>query len=356
MGGAHPRCQDPLQTERACGGDPAPCQTAGHRRQGSVPGSRCFVRGDARANRGVPRDVRRRRSSPRCTVRLPRSSQRTRPRPGESSAGIRSSVALAGRTSRPCDLLAPASRRDDCAPRTDRQGRQERCRRAVRDFPGSPRGRIRADGHPRRLRAGPSGVPAGAAQASVASLTLTVRILEQAVVTAAKAGEADAQTIPMAVSVLPGTELARMQNRSVEHLAGRAPGVTFSQNTGFAQLAIRGIGTNAVFAGSDPSSAVYLDGVYLARPAMVLADFLEIDRVEVLRGPQGTLYGRNSVGGSTKEATPGPAPSRFTSGSPGPPAPAWTPRARHGRSSGRILSSGISRRGGRARTTSRGRG
>jgi hypothetical protein len=108
------------------------------------------------------------------------------------------------------------------------------------------------------------------------ALTLGIRILEQAVVTASKAGEADVQATPLAVSVLTGTELARMQDRTVEHLAGRVPGVMFSQNTGLAQVTIRGIGTNAVFAGSDPSSAVYLDGVYLARPAMVLADFLEL--------------------------------------------------------------------------------
>ena len=98
------------------------------------------------------------------------------------------------------------------------------------------------------------------------SLTLTIQILEQTVVTAAKTGEADVQGTPMAVSVLSGADLARMQDRTVEHIAGRAPGVSFSQNTGLAQLTIRGIGTNAVFAGSDPSSAVYLDGVYLARP------------------------------------------------------------------------------------------
>ena len=76
------------------------------------------------------------------------------------------------------------------------------------------------------------------------------------------------------------------------------PSVTFSQNTGWGQLTIRGIGTNAVFAGADPSSAIYLDGVYLARPAMAFARFLDLERIEVLRGPQGTLYGRNAVGGA----------------------------------------------------------
>ena len=129
-------------------------------------------------------------------------------------------------------------------------------------------------------------------------MTLTVLILEQALVTAARTGEADVQTVPMAVSVLPGIDLARMQHHTVEDVAGRAPGVTLAQNTGRAQITIRGIGTNAVAPGSDPSSALYLDGVYLARPAMVLAEFLDLDRVEVLRGPQGTLYGRNSLGGA----------------------------------------------------------
>ena len=101
-----------------------------------------------------------------------------------------------------------------------------------------------------------------------------------------------------------------------------APSVTFSQNTGFAQLTIRGIGTNVVFAGSDPSSAVYLDGVYLARPAGVLADFVDVERVEVLRGPQGTLYGRNVVGGAVNIVSRMPtddaeASVRLVAGSPG---------------------------------------
>ncbi|HEX7137145.1 MAG TPA: TonB-dependent receptor [Vicinamibacterales bacterium] len=137
-------------------------------------------------------------------------------------------------------------------------------------------------------------------------LTLSVHLIEQTFVRASKSGGSDVQATPMAVSVLPSNELLRTQTHTVEQLAGLAPSVTFSQNAGFSQLTIRGIGTNVVFAGSDPSSAVYADGVYLARPAMVLADFLDLERVEVLRGPQGTLYGRNAVGGAINLITRAP--------------------------------------------------
>ena len=130
------------------------------------------------------------------------------------------------------------------------------------------------------------------------SLTLSVHLAEQTIVTAEKSGASDVQTIPAALSVLKATDLQSTEAHTIEQIAGLAPSVTFSQNTGFSQLTIRGIGTNVVFAGSDPSSAVYADGVYLARPVMVLADFLDLERIEVLRGPQGTLYGRNAVGGA----------------------------------------------------------
>jgi iron complex outermembrane receptor protein len=142
-------------------------------------------------------------------------------------------------------------------------------------------------------------------QATVA-VTLWVTVLEKTTVTAARTGDRDVQDIPMAISVLSGTDLQRVNAHTVEDVAGRAPSVTFSQNTGFSQLTIRGIGTNAVFAGSDPSSAVYVDGVYLARPAAVLSDFVDLERVEVMRGPQGTLYGRNAVGGAVSVVTADP--------------------------------------------------
>jgi iron complex outermembrane receptor protein len=145
------------------------------------------------------------------------------------------------------------------------------------------------------------------------SLSLPVQILEEVRVTAEKAGERDAQQTAMAISVLPARDVERLQARTIEDVVRQAPAVTFSQNTGFAQLTIRGIGTNAVFTGSDPSAAVYVDGVYLARPAMVLTDFLDLERVEVLRGPQGTLYGRNAVGGALNVITTTPTNERQAS-------------------------------------------
>jgi iron complex outermembrane receptor protein len=130
------------------------------------------------------------------------------------------------------------------------------------------------------------------------SFTLQVALVEGTIVTAAKAGERDVQTIPMAISAVSDAELGRLGTRTVDQAVALAPSVTFAQNVGFAQLTIRGIGANAVLAGSDPSSAMYLDGVYLARPAMAFVQLVDLDRIEVLRGPQGTLYGRNAVGGA----------------------------------------------------------
>jgi len=130
------------------------------------------------------------------------------------------------------------------------------------------------------------------------SLTLQVALVEKTIVTAAKAGGRDAQQTPIAITAVSQADLGRLGTQTIEEAPALAPSVTFSQNTGWGQLTIRGIGTNLLIAGADPSSAIYLDGVYLARPAMAFARFLDLDRIEVLRGPQGTLYGRNAVGGA----------------------------------------------------------
>ena len=136
---------------------------------------------------------------------------------------------------------------------------------------------------------------------------------ERVTVTATKTGAADIQTTPLAVTTLAAGTLDQMGIRTVEGLAGVVPSVTISQQNGAAQVTIRGIGTNSIVVGSDPSSTVHLDGVYLGRPVMVLSDFLNVERVEVLRGPQGTLYGRNSVGGTINVVTRQPTNALDTS-------------------------------------------
>ncbi len=118
------------------------------------------------------------------------------------------------------------------------------------------------------------------------------------VVTATRMGETRLQSTPIAVTVLGGEALDSRGVRDVQDLKAYVPSLQVSDLSGYTQLFIRGIGSNIVFIGSDPSTTIHSDGIYLARPLSYLTDFLDVERVEVLRGPQGTLYGRNSVGGT----------------------------------------------------------
>ncbi len=122
--------------------------------------------------------------------------------------------------------------------------------------------------------------------------------ISEIVVTATKMGETSLQDTPIAISAFTAADFDRSGVSDMRDLAAMTPNLVVAQNSAFAQIYIRGIGSNNVFAGADPSSTVHLDGVYLARPAAVFTNFFDVERVEVLRGPQGTLYGRNSVGGT----------------------------------------------------------
>lgn len=121
--------------------------------------------------------------------------------------------------------------------------------------------------------------------------------LDEIVVTAEKR-EASLQDVPIAIVAVTGETIEKLAIDDIMDLYVQTPGMSFSRAGGEAQVYIRGIGTDAFGVTVDPSVAIHLDGVYLGRPQMGLAQFLDVERVEVLKGPQGTLYGRNATGGA----------------------------------------------------------
>lgn len=105
------------------------------------------------------------------------------------------------------------------------------------------------------------------------------------------------QDVPIAVSAVSGDALAaRGVNRTVE-LVAAVPSVTMFATAGYLQPRIRGVGNNIVSAGYEGGVAVYVDGVYQFSPQGNLFALPNVERVEVLKGPQGTLFGRNATGG-----------------------------------------------------------
>lgn len=132
------------------------------------------------------------------------------------------------------------------------------------------------------------------------------QVLQEVTVTATKTGARSVQEIPLAISAYSAETLEASGAKSLGDIAAFTPGLTFSTNSVWAITSVRGIGTNNVFAGGDPSTTLQVDGVYYGRPTGANLDFMDVERVEVLRGPQGTLYGRNATGGTINVITQGP--------------------------------------------------
>jgi iron complex outermembrane receptor protein len=117
-----------------------------------------------------------------------------------------------------------------------------------------------------------------------------------------------AQDVPVALSVLSGSGLERTGAYTIADLQQQTPSLTaYNSNPRNSSVAIRGIGVSSASDGLDTSVGVYVDNVYLGRPGMALADLVDVDRVEVLRGPQGTLFGRNSSAGVVNITTRAPS-------------------------------------------------
>ncbi len=118
------------------------------------------------------------------------------------------------------------------------------------------------------------------------------------------------QDIPIAITALGGDELSAGGIVSLDSIAPRIPSVYFGSFGALRpQLYIRGIGTRSFDPGSESSVGVFADEVYLGRSSGSFGSLKDIERVEVLRGPQGTLYGRNTIGGAINVITKAPSSS-----------------------------------------------
>ena len=131
------------------------------------------------------------------------------------------------------------------------------------------------------------------------------RTLNTVTVTATRREES-IQDTGASVSALDSDALLVRSVQSVEDVADLVPGLQVSSYQGDTSIFIRGIGTPVIVAGADSSTATYLDGVYLSRAAAIGPGFFDVERLEVLRGPQGTLYGRNATGGAVNIITKRP--------------------------------------------------
>lgn len=127
-------------------------------------------------------------------------------------------------------------------------------------------------------------------------------MIEEVVVSARRRDES-LQQVPQAVSALSGEDMLIAGVSNLADMQFQAPGLTVYAARGTTSTAtayIRGVGQSDPLWGVEPGVGIYVDDVYLARPQGALLEMLDVERVEILRGPQGSLYGRNTIGGAIK--------------------------------------------------------
>jgi iron complex outermembrane receptor protein len=127
--------------------------------------------------------------------------------------------------------------------------------------------------------------------------------IEEIVVTARKREES-VQDVPISITAFSGDTLEARGITQIDRLAAITPNLVYQNNPGLSGAAnsstifIRGVGQSDFLGSIDPGVGLYVDGVYIARSLGAVLDLLDVERVEVLRGPQGTLFGRNTIGGA----------------------------------------------------------
>ena len=129
---------------------------------------------------------------------------------------------------------------------------------------------------------------------------------EETIIVSARRREESLQDVPIAISAFSGAELEEQGAINITYLNQVVPNVTIetsrSTNTTLTAF-IRGVGQQDPVAGFEQGVGLYVDDVYINRPQGAILDIYDVERVEVLRGPQGTLYGRNTIGGAIKYIT-----------------------------------------------------
>ncbi len=140
-----------------------------------------------------------------------------------------------------------------------------------------------------------------------APLSASAQQLEEIIVTATHRAE-NLQQIPVTVTALSGDMMDKNDIFDANTIAFHVPGMTYGEFApGQALISLRGISSADDGAGLDNSVALFLDGVYIGRGAAINFDMFDLERLEVLRGPQGTLFGRNAIGGAINVITRKPS-------------------------------------------------
>lgn len=142
--------------------------------------------------------------------------------------------------------------------------------------------------------------PALAQQAPAAAQEEPADTIDDVIVTARRRSER-LQDVPVAVTALTSETLENLQASTLGDLEGAVPNLTLHEgDANNAVVYLRGVGQVDSLAFADPGVGVYVDDVYLGRAQGAFLSVYDVDRIEVLRGPQGTLYGRNTIGGAVK--------------------------------------------------------
>ena len=142
------------------------------------------------------------------------------------------------------------------------------------------------------------------------------QVIEDVIVTAEKRSES-VQDISQSVTAITEDDLDAKNINSFVDLSAIVPGVTVAKNEGYKTvISIRGVGNetnqNAIAA---PSVAFHMDGIFIASPFSLQTDFIDVERIEVLRGPQGTLFGQNSTGGAINVISKKPSTEGYSNSS-----------------------------------------